>query len=173
MPDLIADLIRGAAWRVHPSEHRPPPLLGGAQAAVRSPDPATARLTCRANWMPRQSLISPLASASQTVSPNPVEDRPPARLAGSGRGDDRHGRGSAIVTTQLPIEHWPVIAARRPAIDSCEGRVKVCFFPETGIFSKAHSTVKCNTQFFGVGENLTRGLIAEYLSGTSPDIDGR
>jgi hypothetical protein len=26
--------------------------------------------------------------------------------------------------------------------------------------------VKCNTQFFGVGENLTRGLIAEYLSGT-------
>ena len=33
VPDLIADLIRGAAWRVHPSEHRPPPLLGGAQAA--------------------------------------------------------------------------------------------------------------------------------------------
>src|ERR1700675_1166512 len=29
----------------------------------------------------------------------------------------------------------------------------------------AHSTVKCNTQSLGVGENLARGLIAEYLSG--------
>src|ERR1700681_1332382 len=29
----------------------------------------------------------------------------------------------------------------------------------------AHSTVKCNTQSLGVGENLARCLIAEYLSG--------
>ena len=30
---------------------------------------------------------------------------------------------------------------------------------------RAHSTVKCNEQIFGVEENLARGLVAEYLSG--------
>jgi hypothetical protein len=29
----------------------------------------------------------------------------------------------------------------------------------------AHSTVKCNGQIVGVDENLTRGSVAEYLSG--------
>ena len=31
--------------------------------------------------------------------------------------------------------------------------------------TRAHSTVKCNEQIFGVEENLARGLVAEYLSG--------
>ena len=33
------------------------------------------------------------------------------------------------------------------------------------IFDEAHSTVKCNGQIVGVDENLTRGSVAEYLSG--------
>jgi hypothetical protein len=32
-------------------------------------------------------------------------------------------------------------------------------------FTEAHSTVKCNGQIVGVDENLTRGSVAEYLSG--------
>jgi hypothetical protein len=56
--------------------------------------------------MPRLSLISPFTSASQTVSPNPVEDRPPARFAGSGRGDDQHGRGDrGAVVAHEPPDH--------------------------------------------------------------------
>jgi hypothetical protein len=33
------------------------------------------------------------------------------------------------------------------------------------INSRAHSTVKCNGQIVDVDENLTRGSVAEYLSG--------
>ena len=34
------------------------------------------------------------------------------------------------------------------------------------MISIAHSTVKCNGQISGAEENLARGLVAEYLSGT-------
>src|SRR4051812_15345440 len=33
------------------------------------------------------------------------------------------------------------------------------------VLTSAHSTVKCNGRIFGDGENLARGLVAEYLSG--------
>ena len=106
LPDLIADLIRGAAGRVHPQEHRSRPLLVGAQAAVRSPGPANARLRCRAIWMPRLSLISSFTSASRTASPTRSRTARLGCLAGSGPGDDQHGRGDRdAVVAHEPLYH--------------------------------------------------------------------
>src|ERR1700674_2336690 len=50
------------------------------------------------------------------------------------------------------------------AMEETEGRVQDHQGPSKGRTNLAHSTAKCNTQSLGVGENLARCLIAEYLS---------
>ena len=68
-PDLIADLMHGAAGRAHPhSSIALRPALLGTQAAVRSPNPASAPLRCPVIWTPQPSLTPQFASASRTAS---------------------------------------------------------------------------------------------------------